>query len=43
MNLTKQIRVPLFDLRVLDTNLRSELTEAFTIVFDHVRLFDGGV
>ena len=42
MNSTKQIRVPLFDLRVLDTNLRAELTEAFTTVLDHGRLFGGG-
>ena len=42
MNSTKQIKVPLFDLRVLDTNLRAELTEAFTTVLDHGRLFGGG-
>ncbi len=35
-------RVPLFDLRVLDPNLRAELTEAFTRVIDHGRLFGWG-
>ena len=43
MNSTKQIRIPLFDLRVLDPNLRDELMEAFTKVLDHGRLFGGGL
>ena len=42
MNSTKQIRVPLFDLRVLDPNLRAELMEAFNKALDHGRLFGGG-
>ncbi|SVD87180.1 uncharacterized protein METZ01_LOCUS440034, partial [marine metagenome] len=36
------MRVPLFDLRVLDPNIRAELMEAFTRVLDHGRLFGGG-
>jgi len=35
------MRVPLFDLRVSDQNLRDELMEAFTRVLDHGRLFMG--
>ena len=42
MNSTKQIRVPLFDLRVVESNLRAELMEAFNKVLDHGRLFGGG-
>ena len=42
MVINEQIKVPLFDLRVSDDNLKAELEEAFRKVLDHGRLFGGG-